>query len=99
MGVGFGSQSMKRSELEAWLGRVLVPVEPPERFTARLRARLVELRGARPPGGWMPLLAALVLVLGAAVWLGTAVRLIAAGLTVLGLLLERRRKLRPPAAR
>jgi hypothetical protein len=94
MGVGFGSQRLKRSELEAWLGRVLVPVEPPEPFTARLRARLVELRGARPTSGWMTLLAALVLVLGAVVWLGTAVRLIAAGLTVLGLLMQRRRSSR-----
>lgn len=97
MGVGFGSQQMKRSELEAWLGRVLVPVEPPEPFTARLRARLVELRGARPASGWMPLLAALVVVLGAVVWLGTAVRLIAAGLTILGVVIQRRRKSKKPA--
>ncbi len=96
MGVGFGVPPMKRTELEAWLGRVLVPVDPPEPFTARLRARLVELRGARPTRGWMTLAAAVLLVLGVAVWLGAALRLVVAVLTVLGVAAHRRR--RPKAA-
>ena len=92
MGVGFGSRRLKVSELEAWLGQVMVPVEPRERFATRLRAKLVELRGARPTQGWVVLLAGVALVLAAAIWLGAAMRLLLAGLTLVGLLANRSRR-------
>jgi hypothetical protein len=94
MGVGFGTRDLKRNDLEAWLGQVLVPVEPAERFVTRLRGRLVELRGARPTRGWTLLLAGLGLAIGAAIWLGAAVRLILALLAIGGLIERRRRSSR-----
>ena len=90
MGVGFGTRRLKPSELEAWLGQVMVPVEPRERFARRLRARLIELRGARPARGWVTLLAGVGVVLAAAIWMGAAVRLILAVLTIFGVLANRR---------
>jgi hypothetical protein len=91
MGVGFGTRPLKVSELESWLGQVLVPVEPHERFVTRLRAKMVELRGARPTRGWVTLLAGVGLVLAAVIWLGAAVRLALAAAAVIGILLSRRR--------
>jgi hypothetical protein len=70
MGVGFGTRPLKVSELESWLGQVLVPVEPHERFVTRLRAKMVELRGARPTRGWVTLLAGVGLVLAAVICWG-----------------------------
>ena len=99
MGVGFGTRRLKPSELEAWLGQVMVPVEPRERFARRLRATLVELRGARPTRGWVTLLAGVAVVLAAAIWLGAAVRLILAVLTIFGVLANRRRSGRKEASR
>jgi hypothetical protein len=84
---------MEPSELEAWLGRVLVPVEPGEPFVSRLRGTLVELRGARPTRGWITLVAVLGVGLAAAVWLGVALRLMLVGLTFLGILASRRRRI------
>lgn len=99
MSVGYGTQRMEPSELEAWLGRVLIPVEPREPFVSRLRGKLVELRGARPTRGWITLVAVLGVGLAAAVWLGVALRLILVGLTFLGILASRRRRpAEPPKA-
>jgi len=92
MGVGFGTRRLKPSEVEAWLGQVMVPVEPGERFARRLRAKLIELRGARPTRGWVTLLAGVAVVLAAAIWLGAAVRLVLAGVVIFGVLANRRRK-------
>jgi hypothetical protein len=90
MSVGFGTRKLEPSELEAWLGRVLVPVEPGEPFVTRLRGRLIELRGARPTRGWV----ALVVVIGAglalAMWLGVALRMTLLGLAFIGILAGRR---------
>ena len=94
MGVGFGTRRLKISELEAWLGKVMVPVEPRERYATRLRATLVELRGARPTRGWVTLIASVGLVLAAAIWLGAAMRLILVALAIIGVLANRRRKLK-----
>jgi hypothetical protein len=98
MGVGFGTRRLKVSEVEAWLGKVMVPVEPRERFATRLRGKLVELRGARPTRGWVTLIAGVGLVLAAAIWLGAAMRVVLAALTIIGVLANRRRNLRkgPP---
>src|SRR3972149_3570229 len=84
MSIGFGTRKMEPSELEAWLGRVLVPVEPGERFVTRLRARLIELRGARPTRGWIAIVAVIGTGLALAMWLGLALRLMLLGLALLG---------------
>lgn len=90
MSVGTGSRPIAQGDLEAWLGRVLVPVEPGEPFIARLRGRLIELRGARPTRGWTLLLIGLGLVVGGALWFSAALRLLAAGAAIIGLLLPRK---------
>jgi len=92
MGVGFGTRRLKASELEAWLGQVLVPVEPRERFVTRLRAKMVELRGARPTRGWVTLLAVLGAGLAAVIWLGAAMRLVLAAAAIIGVLASRRKR-------
>ncbi len=99
MGVGFGTRRLKPSELEVWLGQVMVPVEPREPFTRRLRAKLIELRGARPTRGWVTLLAGVAVVLAAAIWLGAAIRLFLAALAIFGLLVSRRRARKEPPLR
>jgi hypothetical protein len=92
MSVGYGTQKMEPSELEAWLGRVLVPVDPGERFVKRLRGRLIELRGARPTRGWIPILVVIGAGLALAMWLGVALRLALVGLAVVGILAGRDRR-------
>jgi hypothetical protein len=91
MSVGYGVRKLEPSELEAWLGRVLVPVDPAEPFIARLRARLVELRGARPTRGWIAIVAAVGAVLAVLMWLGVALRLVLVGMAFVGYLASRRR--------
>jgi len=94
MSVGYGSRKLEPSELEAWLGRVLVPVEPGDRFVTRLRGRLIELRGARPTRGWVMIAAALGAGLAAAMWLGLALRLTLVGLAFVGILAGREQRAR-----
>jgi len=94
MGIAFGAQRLKPADLEVLLGRVMVPVEPEERFATRLRARLIELRGARPARGWVTLAAVVGLGVAAAIWLGTAMRLVIAGMTILSFVASRRRRRR-----
>ena len=92
MSVGYGSRKLEPPELEAWLGRVLVPVEPGEPFVTRLRGRLIELRGARPTRGWVLIAAIVGAGLAAAMWLGLALRLTLVGLAFLGMLLSREQR-------
>jgi hypothetical protein len=92
MSVGYGTRKLEASELEAWLGRVMVPVEPREPFITRMRARLVELRGARPTRGWLAILAVVGAGLALAMWLGLALRVLVIGLAFLGLVVSRRKK-------
>jgi hypothetical protein len=90
MSVGFGTRKLEPSELEAWLGRVLVPVEPGEPFVTRLRGRLIELRGARPTRGWVALVAVIGAGLALAMWLGVALRLTLLGMAFIGILAGRK---------
>jgi len=92
MSVGYGTRKLEPSDLEAWLGQVLVPVEPGDRFVTRLRARLIELRGARPTRGWVFLASALGITLALALWLGLALRLLVVGLALIGFLASRKKK-------
>jgi hypothetical protein len=90
MSVGVGTRKLEPSELEAWLGRVLVPVEPGEPFVTRLRGRLIELRGARPTRGWVALVVVIGAGLGLAMWLGVALRLTLLGMAFIGILAGRK---------
>ena len=91
MGVGYGTRKLESSELEAWLGRALVPVEPREPFVTRLRARLIELRGARPTRGWIAIAAVIGVGLALAMGVGMALRLLTVGVAFVGILASRKR--------
>lgn len=83
-------------QLEAWLAKVLVPVEPSPRFVGRLRARLVTYRGRRFPPVWFVVAAGAALFLVVAAVLGQAVRLVVA-LVAIAAAVARQRSARPEA--
>src|SRR3989337_1966797 len=83
MSASFGR--LKLNELEAWLERVLVPVEPSDRFAQRLKARLVTLRGAGPGEGWAILAIVLMGVVLMIAWLSVALRVALGVLALLGI--------------
>ncbi len=65
-------------QLEAWLARVLVPVEPNPRFVGRLRARLVTYQGRKFPPVWFVVAVAASLLLVIASVTGHALRILIA---------------------
>lgn len=71
-------------QLEEWLARVLVPVEPSPRFVGRLRARLVTYQGKRFPTVWFVAAAGAVLLVVIASVLEQAVRLVVALAAIVG---------------
>ena len=92
MSVGYGFGRLKVNELEAWLERVLVPVEPSQRLAQRLKARLVTLSRAGPASGWVTIGVVLTGVVVAVVWMGLALRTALGILALLGLVQSRRRR-------
>jgi len=90
--VGYGFGRLKVNELEAWLERVLVPVEPSQRLAQRLKARLVTLSRAGPASGWVTIGVVLTGVVVAVVWMGLALRTALGILALLGLVQSRRRR-------
>jgi hypothetical protein len=76
---------LKMNELESWLQRVLVPVEPSERLAQKLKARLVTLRRAGPADGWMILGLVLTVVVLLVAWMGITLRVALGILALLGL--------------
>ncbi len=92
MSLGYGIGRLKVNELEAWLERVLVPVEPSSRFAQRLKARLVTLSRAGPSSGWITIGVVLTGVVVAVAWMGLALRVALGVLAVLGLVQSRRRR-------
>ncbi len=82
-------------QIEEWLERALVPVEPSPRFSQHLRARLVEVQGQGPVNWWMGVVGLVAVFLVMAAWLGMALRVAFAILGLLGLM----NRTRPPSAR
>src|SRR5512147_565533 len=76
---------LKMNELESWLQRVLVPVEPSARLAQKLKARLVTLRRSGPADGWMILGLVLTVVVLLVAWMGIALRVALGLLALLGL--------------
>lgn len=48
---GVGRISTK--DLESWLSKTFIPIEPSEIFISRLRAKLVKVHGRQPFSSWM----------------------------------------------
>ena len=98
MSLGYGIGRLKVNELEAWLGRVLVPVEPSERLAQKLKARLVTLSRAGPADGWMILGLVLTGVVLAVAWMGIALRVALGVLALLGLVKGGQRRKSPQSS-
>jgi len=91
---------LKRSQLEAWLEKALVPVEPSPVFIRQLQARLVTVRGDRVISPWMVVLVVLTSLVLLASWLNVATRILLGLLSLLGLIERSRREGgRPPRRR
>ncbi|MEW6566711.1 MAG: hypothetical protein AB1449_00805 [Chloroflexota bacterium] len=86
-----GRSELSGKQLEAWLSRVLVPVEPSPRFMGSLRARLVTYQGQQFPSVWfvVGVAASLLLILGAVVT--HAIRTLLAVGSVVATVRQRRR--------
>jgi hypothetical protein len=83
---------LKRSQLEAWLEKALVPVEPSPVFIRQLQARLVTVRGDRVISPWMGVLVLLTSLVLLASWLNVAARILLGLLSLFGLIERSRRQ-------
>jgi hypothetical protein len=77
---------LKRGQLEAWLEKALVPVEPSPVFIRQLQARLVTVRGDRAISPWMLVLVVLTSLVLLASWLNVATRIVLGLLSLFGLM-------------
>ena len=84
-------RGLSTRQLEGWLERALVPIEPHPRFGQRLRARLVQVHGRGLPPTTAVIMAVATAFLLLAAWLGLAARIVFNLLGMLGLI-ERRRQ-------
>lgn len=53
MPVHAGTSRLSTKDLESWLSKTFVPIEPSEVFISKLRAKLVKYHGKQPFSGWM----------------------------------------------
>jgi hypothetical protein len=83
---------LKRGQLEAWLEKALVPVEPSPVFIRQLQARLVTVRGDRVISPWMGVLVLLTSLVLLASWLNVAARILLGLLSLFGLIERSRRQ-------
>jgi hypothetical protein len=82
--------AFSEEQIEGWLKRVLIPVEPSPQFIRRLRGRLVHVRGERGINVWTIVVLGVGAMLVAAAWMGLALRLLLALIGVIGVLSQRR---------
>lgn len=85
-------------QLEAWLSRVLIPVEPSSGFIGRLRARLVTYQGRKFPTGWLVVAVAVSLLLVIASVVGQVVRVLVVILAILAAVGRQRQERRREAS-
>lgn len=90
---GTRQDSIGRSEIEALLREVLVPIEPSPRFVRRLKARLVRYQGEGTSRIWAAVGGVVVGVIVVMAAFGLALRLFLGLLSAIGLL---ERKSVPP---
>lgn len=86
-----GSKALSTNDLETWLSKAFVPIEPSERFIKKLRAKLVRYHGKQPFSAWVivgALAMALMLVL---TWFGLLLRIFLLVVSLLGFMDRRKR--------
>jgi hypothetical protein len=87
--------AFSEEQIEGWLKRVLVPVEPSPQFINRLRGRLVHVRGERGINLWTMVVLGVGLLLVVSAWMGLALRLLLALIGVIGVYSQRRAQRAP----
>lgn len=95
---GVAGMAFSEEQIEGWLQRVLIPVEPSPQFVNRLRGRLVHVRGERGANLWTLVVVGVGLMLIAAAWMGLALRLVLALIGVIGVYSHRRAERLPSRA-
>ena len=95
---GVAGMAFSEEQIEGWLQRVLIPVEPSPQFINRLRGRLVHVRGERGVNLWTMVVLGVGLMLVVAAWMGLALRLMLALIGAIGLYSQRRAQRSPSRA-
>jgi hypothetical protein len=81
------------SELEDWLRKALIPVEPDPTFIQELRGNLIRVTNSSSISPWMIILVIAMAVLYITSWLGVMVRVLLAVIALFGILRPRLTKL------
>lgn len=91
MSVQAGANGLSSKELELWLSRTFIPIEPSDAFVRKLRARLIKYHGKQPFSGWMVLGAVAMALMLLLTWFGIGLRMVLLLLSLLGLKDHRKR--------
>ncbi len=91
MSFGLGVKGLPTKELETWLSKAFIPIEPREVFVRKLRARLIKVHGKQPFSGWMVIGALAMALMLLLTWFGLALRIILLIASMLGLMDRRKR--------
>lgn len=91
MFVRVGANGLSAKELELWLSRTFIPVEPSDAFVRKLRARLIKYHGKQPFSGWMVIGAVAMALMLLLTWFGIGLRMVLLVLSLLGFKDRRKR--------
>ncbi len=91
MSVGAGTNSLSTKELELWLSRTFIPIEPSDVFVRKLRARLIKYHGKQPFSGWMVIGAIAMALMLLLTWFGLGLRMLLLLLSLIGVKDRRKR--------
>lgn len=80
------SKRIGRSELEDWLRKALIPVEPNPTFIHELRGNLIRVTNPSSISPWMIILVIAMAILYITSWLGVMVRVLLAVIALFGIL-------------
>jgi hypothetical protein len=86
-----GAKGISTNDLETWLSKAFIPIEPSEVFVRKLRARLIKFHGKQPFSGWMVVGALAMALMLLLTWLGFALRVILLIISLLGFMDRRKR--------
>jgi len=91
MSVRTGAKGLSTNELESWLSRTFIPIEPSDVFVRKLRARLIKYHGKQPFSGWMIIGAVAMALMLLLTWFGIGLRMVLLLLSLLGFKDRRKR--------
>ena len=91
MSVRAGANGLSTKELELWLSRTFISIEPSDVFVRKLRARLIKYHGKQPFSGWMVLGAVAMALMLLLTWFGIGLRMLLLLLSLRGFKDRRKR--------